>query len=122
MVCIRCGLDRPGERFEARRRVCRECNNAAARAKGRRTYTPAGQRWSEYRLTRHTYDAMFEAQGGRCLVCHQIPRKTVVDHDHRTGDLRGLLCGPCNRALGHLQDRPGLCLAAARYLRGLTNS
>lgn len=71
-------------------------------------------------MTRAAFEMRLEAQGGRCLICDQIPDKIVVDHDHRTGVVRGLLCGPCNRALGHLRDQPGLCLAAAEYLRGST--
>ncbi len=120
MECVRCGIDRPLERFEPKRRTCRECVNAAARVKGRRTYTPDRQRWWEYGMTRAAFEAMLEAQGGRCAICQQTPSKVVVDHDHRTGRVRGLLCGPCNRALGHLQDQPGRCLAAAEYLRGST--
>ncbi|MGK2948022.1 MAG: endonuclease domain-containing protein, partial [Acidimicrobiales bacterium] len=45
-------------------------------------------------------------------------RPLVVDHDHRTGAVRGLLCGPCNRAIGLLRDSPVVCRLAAEYLRG----
>jgi len=66
------------------------------------------------------FEAMRDAQSGVCLICKRTPDMFVVDHDHRTGAVRGLLCGPCNRALGHFSDRPELCLAAAEYLRGST--
>jgi len=122
MVCVRCGVDRPPERFEPQRRTCRDCRNAATRAQERRTYTTDRHRLYEYGMTRDEFEAMLELQGGRCPICGDIPVIFVVDHDHRTGAIRGLLCGPCNRALGHLQDRPGLCLAAAEYLRGSTNA
>ena len=120
MVCVRCGVDRPAGRFEPRRRTCRDCVNAVARAKGRRTYTSDRQRWWEYRMTRADFLEVLELQGGTCAICKQVPTTFVVDHDHRSGAIRGLLCGPCNRALGHLRDQPGLCLAAAEYLGGST--
>ncbi|MEQ1788771.1 MAG: endonuclease VII domain-containing protein [Acidimicrobiales bacterium] len=122
MMCAQCGLDRPAERFEPRRRTCRDCNNAAARARGRRPYSTERQRWFDYRMSSESFDAMVEQQGGLCAVCRRPPEKLVVDHDHRTGLVRGLLCGPCNRALGHLQDQPGLCLSAAEYLRESTET
>ena len=120
MICVRCGIDRPLERFEPRRRTCRHCVNAAARATRSRTYSSERQRWYDYGLTQHAFDAMVEAQDGRCAICRRMPRKLVVDHDHRTGVVRGLLCGPCNLGLGHLRDQPVLCERAADYLRGST--
>lgn len=48
-----------------------------------------------------TYAAMLERQGGHCAICPNEPktRRLHVDHDHRTGEVRGLLCYRCNRAL-----------------------
>ena len=47
-------------------------------------------------------------------------------HEHkfevRTGKVRGLLCDPCNRAIGHLKDSSGICSRAAEYLRGSVRS
>ena len=120
MTCIRCGIDRPPERFEPRRRTCRDCVNTAARAARRRTYTSERHRWYEYRLTPEVFDAMVAAQGGRCAIFGRIPGTLAVDHDHRSGLVRGLLCGPCNIGLGHLRDQPVLCDRAADYLRGST--
>lgn len=70
------------------------------------------------------YAAMLEVQGGRCKLCQsdnpKSKRKTglQVDHDHKTGKIRGLLCVPCNLALGHLQDSPELMRKAAAYVEG----
>jgi len=120
VICVRCEVDRPEERFEPRRRTCRDCVNAAVRASGRSTYTIERQRLYEYGLTQDEYLELLRQQGGTCPICGGEPDPFVVDHDHRTGAVRGLLCGPCNRALGHLQDQAGLCRAAAEYLRQST--
>ena len=56
----------------------------------------------QYGLTNADYDRMMERQGGVCAICGQPPTNNLlaVDHDHKTGRVRGLLCAPCNRHLG----------------------
>lgn len=53
---------------------------------------------------------------GACAICGEAAR-LHVDHCHSTGAVRGVLCGPCNVALGHFRDRPELMERAADYVR-----
>lgn len=73
----------------------------------------------KFGLTLADYDAMFEVQGGLCAICLQRNienRRLAVDHDHRSGKVRGLLCGSCNKALGLFRDSPQILTAALAYL------
>ena len=61
----------------------------------------------EYGLTLDQYRELVNKYGARCPVCtKQPPDRLVVDHDHKTGQVRGLLCSECNLALGKLKDDP----------------
>jgi hypothetical protein len=77
-----------------------------------------GSRIRSYGITVEDYDQMLESQGGGCYICGVGPssRALDIDHDHRTGKVRGLLCSNHNRALGLLGDDPDLLLAAHTYL------
>jgi hypothetical protein len=113
--CVCCGIERPIERFEPRRRTCRDCVNAANR--GRKTYSTEGHRRWTYGMSDAEFQALLTRQAGRCPVCELLLVKPVVDHDHRVGAVRGLLCASCNLALGHFRDDPDRCLRAALYLQ-----
>jgi hypothetical protein len=66
------------------------------------------------------YDTLLRRQNGRCAICDQLPKPGThlhVDHDHKHGPIRGLLCKGCNIALGELEDDPARAEAAAAYLR-----
>ena len=76
-------------------------------------------RWCDkdirHKLPIGTYFRMMIAQDGRCAICDKIA-DLVLDHDHDTGLARGLLCDPCNKALGLLYDQPKSAVRAAQYL------
>lgn len=58
--------------------------------------------------------AKYLRSGKSCEVCDHPSE--VVDHDHTTGKIRGVLCGHCNLGLGHFEDNPDMLKAAAEYL------
>lgn len=61
---------------------------------------------------------MYAQSKGACAICGVRPdRSLALDHCHKTGKLRGLLCFSCNVALGHFKDDPKLLRKAIRYLK-----
>ena len=56
-----------------------------------------------------------KASTKECVICGSL-EKLVVDHDHVSGKVRGMLCNHCNRGLGHFRDDPTLLEFAAQYL------
>ncbi len=76
----------------------------------------------KYNLSPEIYEDMLLAHGGGCAICNKKPSQNrgdsiVVDHDHITGEVRGLLCSNCNRGIGLLQDSVNLLTSAASYLK-----
>ena len=71
-----------------------------------------------YGLTLEQYNAMVAERKGLCDICHLPDRnhKLVVDHDHKTGKNRGLLCRKCNIGIGHLRDDIETLRSAIKYL------
>lgn len=115
----------------ARKRAVREANRDEEAEKNRR--------WRfqrEYGITVEEYDEMRAAQEYRCAICQRhedelprhlgrptsdglqvLGRALVVDHCHREGRVRKLLCHPCNQGLGMFEEDPERLEAAARYVR-----
>ena len=82
---------------------------------------------TQYGLTLEDYVRLDEKQGGRCASCREFEtakgntgrvRLLAVDHDHETGEVRGLLCSLCNTGVGSLGDDPVLLRKAVDYLEG----
>lgn len=70
-------------------------------------------------MTPDDYKRLLDGQNGVCAICGRPPnpgRVLAVDHDHKTGLRRALLCDPCNRALGLFGDDPDRLRAAIEYL------
>jgi hypothetical protein len=125
--CKRCGEEKPLDDFSQRKRgqretYCRPCNSARMKEwrqkhphkSNRGNYARSVKR--RYGVTLDDVAAMREAQGGCCPICTKpFTRTPHVDHDHDTGRVRALLCGPCNIALGFI-ERPEWLRAAMIYL------
>lgn len=86
----------------------------ARQRKYRRTYL-----LRRYGITVEEYERILARQGGVCAICKKKPkgRYLCVDHCHRTGRIRGLLCSRCNTAIGQFEDNPEYTDAATIYLR-----
>jgi len=77
-----------------------------------------------YNITRAQYEALEQKQGGRCAICRTgAPgsRRTLwcVDHDHRTGVVRGLLCFTCNVGIGAFKESRDVLVRAVAYMGGV---
>lgn len=75
-----------------------------------------------HKITIKQYDEMFKNQNGKCAICHRDGinsqmKNLCIDHCHKTGKIRGLLCCTCNTALGKFKDNPEYLLNAVEYLR-----
>lgn len=116
------------EKVAARQKQYREANRERLLVQKRAYWYRA-----KYRLTVEEYDAMVERAGGVCEICHEPPpadspiagnRVLHVDHDHETGEVRGVLCHNCNKALGLIGDANIAAavayIEAGRDLRGMS--
>ncbi len=103
------------ERYSAVHRAWHLRNRESVSTRHRRALL-----WDRYRITPERYDAILKAQGGVCAICKSVTRskkKMHVDHDHATGQVRGILCTRCNFAIAYLKDEPRLIEAALEYVR-----
>lgn len=112
--CNQCSLEAKNHQYKTSRRL-------AVNAHARKT------KLKSYGLTVQKYDKLFKDQNGLCAICGnpetQMSNKKYgnvdklrVDHDHKTGKIRGLLCAKCNFAIGLFQDNFDYMLNACNYL------
>ena len=115
MTCESCGDPIPDAQRRTRR-FCASCGRKRGDSARKRapSYDPEARRdrtlVRRYGITVEEYDALFDAQQGKCALCGGDSNgrgRLAVDHDHATGRVRGLLCFTCNTALGRL-ERVGL--------------
>ena len=117
-----------GKRIWQEKHICKSCRVAK-----RSNYAPTSRDRKKdahlkalYGVSLEQYWEMLAAQGGRCLGCGALEadrpegsRKWPVDHNHVTGAVRGILCSPCNRALGLVRDDTATLLRLVDYLEGM---
>ena len=142
-ICKKCGVRKTPEEFYFangrihRRRTCKECVEVMRKAN--LASKPSGE-WEEHLRKRHLrteygisaeeFYKLLGSQEGRCSICRvemdsttrrNVPNKVQVDHDHKTGQVRGLLCFSCNTGLGKFRDSEELLHAAIAYLKDPPN-
>ena len=75
---------------------------------------------ASYGLTSQEYIELHNSQDGKCAICKQEPstkRGLHIDHDHKTGVVRGLLCHNCNIGIGNFLEDESIMLEAIKYLK-----
>ena len=132
-LCKTCNVTKPIINFvkstntkSGYRHICKDCFNAyyrqrridkweVVRGYEKKFHTKRRLKY-EYGITESDYNSIAEAQNYKCKICN-TETKLVVDHCHKTNKVRGLLCNPCNMALGLLKDNINSLENAKTYLQ-----
>ncbi len=138
-ACTLCGVVKPldafclqkGGRF-GRHPRCRPCRSIQEReryianrdeilgrqraSERKRRYHSEYKRLRKYGISQAQFEELARIQDQRCAICDERATPLCVDHDHRTGLVRGLLCASCNVGLGYLRDDPARLRRAATYV------
>lgn len=141
--CSRCGVEKPLSEFYRQKKAtgvrvpmshCKDCHCAWTRSHVKAMDGPQRENYTGkmrarnlmrlFGITPAEYDAMAAAQGGTCKICLKPEtsvyksgkvRSLAVDHDHKTGEIRGLLCWKCNTRIGYF-EKNDLLDALVAYL------
>lgn len=128
IVCKTCKQEKPKELFSSLKRRasgilphCKACHNEKIKKfyKKHPNYSRNSNLLKNYGITSDDFDKMLSAQNNTCKVCSGPPMgkgRYHVDHCHKTGKIRGLLCHKCNVALGMVQDSKEHLLSLISYL------
>lgn len=129
-VCNTCKVEKNLSEFYGLKTVCKACRaitNKQWRDNNKEKKQLLNTNWwykSKYGITYEEFRQQCEAQGGKCNICNtdleykgKSNKSAVQDHDHETGQLRGVLCNACNVGLGHFKDNQDVLLNAVDYLK-----
>ena len=72
---------------------------------------------ARYGITQEQYNTLLEIQGGRCAICLEKKKSFHLDHNHKSGQIRGLLCSSCNMAIGLMKEDFVKLYLAEEYLK-----
>lgn len=143
-VCRKCQVEKPETEFYARNKskghlglkyMCKSCENLAAKDRYHAKYKHDEQRpkthylnkiKAKYKLTEEEYFKLWEETKGKCFICGSVlfsafdkqddAVRSVVDHCHETGKVRGIICHKCNGGLGQFNDDLSTLKRAVDYL------
>ena len=134
-ICKKCGVEKPFSDFhkDSKRKdglnpYCKQCRTITEKEYRSKPSAKKKQRnWKlkdTFGIDISQYDLLLESQNYKCAICGAKETGTRwtkhfnVDHCHKTGRVRGLLCKPCNIMLGEAKDNPSILYKAADYLMG----
>jgi len=83
---------------------------------GKRKYRNSNWKQKGINITYEEYKEKYVRLGGCCEICKEQLPSLCVDHNHTTGQIRGLLCTPCNLAIEHLKESTNILMNAIDYL------
>jgi len=135
-ICIRCGQRKPISEMKKDSRVkrgyskiCKTCTAKYSREWYLKSGITGSKKWKSPRegFSHDDYLQMLDEQNGCCAICGKEEvvdsklnkiRRLCIDHCHKTGLIRGLLCMKCNAGLGMFEDDINLLLDSIQYLKG----
>lgn len=127
LACVSCREDKDEQEFSpdkrrpsGRKSYCRPCHTRLNAKWVNREKRPTYILRNRYGLTLEDYEDLLQEQNGGCAICEASPpenRRLSVDHCHKTGKIRGLLCNKCNCCLGMVDDNIDRLFDAIAYLR-----
>lgn len=92
--------------------ACLVCSKKLSKDYHKNTY-----RFNKYNIDKSYYDNLVEKQENKCKICLNVTIKFHIDHCHKNGHVRGLLCSKCNKALGLVNDNINILENAIKYLK-----
>lgn len=100
------------------RKICDECRRLAAKTRDNKKPRQAKSLALKncHSITVKTYERLSRDQNNACWICFKEDITLVVDHNHTTGKIRGLLCDNCNLGIGNLKSSPAIMLRAIKYI------
>lgn len=130
--CKRCGITKPlseyyktSDRKSGHKTICKECIKAdpltESRKEKMRTYGKDYHLKTQYNMTREEHDKMLSLQNHKCAICgidekEATKQKLYVDHCHKSGKVRALLCHSCNAGIGLMKESIQTLTKAIAYL------
>jgi len=133
--CKKCGDTKPLHEFSRKNATgrkpgyqprCKACAATDTREWNVANKDSQRQRYlkNQYGISEEFYNELFESQQGKCRLCYRElktqglgPSRAVVDHCHKNGHVRGILCNECNRGLGYFHDNIMALENAVDYLK-----
>lgn len=130
-ICKKCNIGKPNSEYTKRNTgkrqrhyfsKCKKCQNENVIRWSRDSIKSKKYKLKKYfNIEYEDYLTMLKKQNNSCMICKvnqkDLNRKLCVDHCHITGEVRGLLCNSCNRALGYFKDNINNLQEAVNYLK-----